>query len=87
MDELNRFDKLAQRARTEDVSVFDVGRQVTARILQEETAPVSFAAFDLFAGISSIAAVITLAIGISAWMDITDPLTGFLAPLQEIPLW
>ena len=87
MDTLDAIQKLAEEARKEAITSFDVADGVIAKLRSDPTQTVSFAAFDFFAGIFATATSIVFYVGVNTWTHIMNPLTQFFAPLQEVRLW
>jgi hypothetical protein len=87
VDTLKGIDRLAHQARKERIPGFDVADQVLQRIRSEETEAYTFMPFDLFAGVSAVAAAVVSFFSIGAWKFITSPLMDLFAPLQEVRLW
>ena len=87
MDALEVVQKLAQRARQEEIPVLDVADRVLQRIMSEEEETFGFLVFDLFASISALVASVVGYFSVGVLKFITSPLMQFFAPLQEIRLW
>jgi hypothetical protein len=87
MDTLKAIEKLAHKARGEEILRFDVADKVLVQIKSEEPEVISFIPFELFAGISTAAASVVAFLSINAWHYITNPMIEFLTPLKEVPLW
>ena len=87
MDTLEGIEKLAQKAREEETPVFGVTEKVLLKIMSASELKVGFMAFELFAGLSAVAASIILFLAIHTWTYLSNPVMEFLSPLQEFPLW
>jgi len=87
VDALEVVQKLAQRAREEEIPVLDVADRVLQRIMSEEEETFGFLVFDLFASISALVASVVGYFSVGVLKFITSPLMQFFAPLQEIRLW
>jgi len=87
MDILEAIEKLAKQAREEKIPGFGVADRILQRIRPEETKAASFIVFDLFAGVSAVAASVVCYFSVGVWRFITSPLMQFFAPLQEVRLW
>jgi hypothetical protein len=87
VDALEVVQKLAQRARKEEIPVFDVADRVLRRITSEEEETFGFLVFDLFASISALVASVVGYFSVGVLKFTTSPLMQFFAPLQEIRLW
>jgi hypothetical protein len=87
MDTLKAIEKLAHRARNEKILGFDVSDKVLVQINYGESENIGFIPFELFAGISVVAASVVAFFSINVWHYITNPIIEFFAPLMEVPLW
>ena len=87
MDTLKAIEKLAQMAKKEKIASYDISHKVIQQVRTTQQDTVSLWPFELFAGISAIAASIVAVFSIQAWRYIIDPLVQLFIPLQEIPLW
>jgi len=87
MDTLKAIEKLSQKARNEKTPVFDVADSVLLRIRSHTKLAMSFRSFDLFAGVSAVAASIVLFLAVDFWLSMTSPIMEIFTPLQEAPLW
>jgi len=87
MDTLEGIKKLAQKALEEKTPVFGVTEKVLLKIMSAREPKVGFIAFELFAGLSAVAASIILLLAVNAWTYLSNPMMEFLSPLQEVPLW
>ncbi len=86
MDTLRKIETLFQRAAAEPTPVFRVSDRVWHRLTYASESS-SFVTFDIMAAVSAAAASIILFWAINTWMQLSDPMTTWLAPLQEVPLW
>jgi hypothetical protein len=87
MDTLKGIEKLAKKAQMQKIPAFGISDQIADRLRLSRPETASFAVFDVFAGISAVAASVALYIGLNAWTHLMNPMTQFFAPLQEIRLW
>ena len=87
MDTLKAIEKLAKQAQPEKTPGFDVADRVLQRISAEEQQKLGFIIFELFAGVSAVAASVMGYVSIGALRSATSPLMQFFAPLQEVRLW
>ena len=87
MDALEAVRKLADRAKRERSPDIDVSGTVLARIEAGAGQRISFVPFDIFAGVSAVAASIGILLLLAAWQQIAGPSAEVLPPLEEVPLW
>jgi hypothetical protein len=89
MDKITELiEKLAQKARSEAIPQFSVSNRVMARIDLLESKPVGgLWPFEVFAGVSAVAACIITFFSINAWQTVFNPLYQLLAPYQGVSLW
>ncbi|MGD0784538.1 MAG: hypothetical protein ABR969_01855 [Sedimentisphaerales bacterium] len=81
------IEKLAQKARSEAIPQFSVSNRVMAQIDLIERQPTGLWPFEIFAGLTAVAASIVSFFSIQAWHTIVNPLFQLLAPYQGVPLW
>ena len=81
------IEKLAEKARIEAVPQFSVSNRVMAQIDLIERQPTGLWPFEIFAGLTAVAASIVSFFSIQAWHTIVNPLFQLLAPYQGVPLW
>ncbi len=86
MDTLEGIKILADKSQNQKLPLFGISENVIAQ-LNDEPAPVSFAAFDISAGLFAAAAFVLMYIGINSWLNYIDPISHFFSPLQEARLW
>jgi hypothetical protein len=87
MDILIKIEKLAKKARGENIPDFDLSDSIMAQIEQQGGVIVSFRAFDYFAAFAAAAASIALIYGVQALLYSIDPVVELFATIQETPLW
>jgi hypothetical protein len=89
MDKITEIiEKLAQKARSEAIPQFSVSNRVMARIdLLARQPAVRLWPFQIFAGLTTVAASVVTFFSIQAWHTIINPLFQLLAPYQGVPLW
>lgn len=81
------IEKLAQKARTEAIPQFSVSNRVMAQIDLIERQPTGLWPFQIFAGVSAVAASIVIFFSIQAWQTIVNPLAQLFATSQGASLW
>ena len=81
------IEKLAQKARSEAIPQFSVSNRVMAQIDLIERQPTGLWPFEIFAGLTAVAASIVSFFSVQAWHTIVNPLFQLLAPYQGVPLW
>ena len=86
MDTLKKIEKILQQAAQEPTPVFGVSEKVLRRITEQSDVP-DFITFDILAAVSAVAASVILFWAINTWIQLSDPMTEWLAPIQEVPLW
>jgi len=87
MNVLDIVTKLARKAQKESVPYFDVSDKVLWKIRLQQEETLNFVFFDVFAGVSALAALIMALLSVAAWHYMANPIVAYLAPLQEVPLW
>jgi hypothetical protein len=88
MDKITEIiEKLAQKAHSEAIPQFNVSNRVMARIDLLERQPLGLWPYEIFAGLTAVAASIVSFFSIQAWHTIVNPLFQLLAPYQGVPLW
>ena len=87
MDILDAIEKLARQAQKEEKPVFHVSDQVLRAIRLRDSEPSNLIAFDLFAGLSVIAASIVLLFAVHSWLYLANPIMELWASVEDIPLW
>ena len=81
------IEKLAQKARIEAVPQFSVSNRVMAQIELIDRQPTGLWPFEIFAGVSAVAASIVVFFSIQAWQTVFNPLYQLLSPYQGVSLW
>jgi hypothetical protein len=81
------IEKLAEKARSEAIPQFSVSNRVMAQIDLIERQPTGLWPFQIFAGVSAVAASIVVFFSIQAWQTIVNPMFQLLAPYQGVSLW
>jgi len=87
MDTLKAIEKLAGKAREEEIPAFGVAERISLRLRTEEKGNVGFVVFDVFASISALAASVVVYFSIGVLRSLSSPLMQFFTPLQEVRLW
>ncbi len=82
MNEMEAFERLARAARNEAA----LGVDVTARVLDEirRQRPALDVPLVVFAGVSSVAAVVVVVAAVQAWLASQDPLAAMLSSLTVV---
>lgn len=81
------LEKLAQKARNESIPQFSVTNMVMAQIGLQQRTKFSLLPFEIFAGISAVAASIVVFFSIQAWHTLANPLVQLFATSQGASLW
>ena len=81
------IEKLAQKARSEAIPQFSVSNRVMAQIDLIERQPTGLWPFEIFAGVSAVAASIVVFFSIQAWHTLANPLAQLFATSQGASLW
>lgn len=84
MNELERFESLARRARNEPVPRVDVTARVLSRIGRTELRRAVDMPLLAMSGLSVMAASILLAMVLNAWAPLMDPLAGLFSSLTLV---
>jgi len=84
MNELERFARLAARARLERVPCLDVTGGVLRRIRLAGVARDGNLPLWVVAGVSVLAASVVLFFALDAWGPMTDPLATLFSPLTMV---
>jgi hypothetical protein len=88
MDKIfDNIEKLAKKARTETPPQFSVANRVMAQIELRQQRKFNLWPFEVFAGLSAVAASIVVFFSIQAWHTIVNPLVQLVAPYQGVQLW
>jgi hypothetical protein len=80
-------EKLAQKARNEAIPQFSVANRVMAQIDLIERQPAGLWPFEIFAGISAVAASIIVFFSIQAFQSLANPLAQLFVTSQGASLW
>ena len=78
MDQLNKIEKLFERARLVGTPVFHVGDRILAEI--EDRRTVQLTPFSIMAALSAAAAVIALVYAVNSWLSMTWTLADYFDP-------
>ena len=81
------IEKLAQKAQNEAIPQFSVSNMVMAQIELQQQRKFGLWPFEVFAGVSAVAASIVVFFSIQAWHNIVNPLVQLVAPYQGVQLW
>lgn len=86
MNDLQRFESLARRARGEKAPAVDVTAKVLGRIRQLETRREVDLPLVAVCGLSLLAASILVATAIQLWAPLLDPMAGLFSSLNLVVL-
>jgi hypothetical protein len=81
MNPLERFQRLAEQARSEPVPAVDVAAGVLARLRAPATRRTEETPLWVAAAVSLAAASIVVVLALQAWLALSDPLAGLFYPL------
>ena len=81
------IEKLALKARTETPPQFSVANRVMAQIELQQRTRFSILPFQIFAGVSAVAASIVIFFSIQALQSLANPLAQLFTASQGASIW